>query len=372
MNTTETVIGMDVHELDTPALLVNLPIMESNLKRMTEYLNGTGVNLRPHVKLHKATPQLAQRQLEAGAIGMTCAKLSEAETLAAAGIHDILIANQIVGSRKIDRLMELARHCDVKVAVDNPINILELAQAAQAAGVRLGVLIEVNIGHNRCGVAPYGPTLELAQLILNQPGLSFLGLMGYDGHCTLKVTESEREALSLKANTLLADTRRYLEDAGVPISIVSAAGTFTYRFAASVDGITEVQAGSYLLMDTAFRDHGIHEFEPALSVLSTVTSRPVYPGAGGLAIIDAGQKSVSTALGDPGVKQPEGLQVRSLSDEHGRILAVDAEARPPLGAKIELEVRDANGTIKQFDRFYVIRDGIVEDVWPIPLCGNST
>jgi D-serine deaminase-like pyridoxal phosphate-dependent protein len=361
-----------MNDLDTPALLLDLAAMERNIATMNAFLATTDVRLRPHVKLHKATPQLVERQMAAGAIGMTCAKLSEAEVLAASGVNDILIANQIVGATKIARLVALAQRAGVKVAVDNRRNVIELAQAAQRAGVTIGVLVEVNIGHNRCGVAPFAPALELSRLTLAQPGLTFMGLMGYDGHCTLKVTEAEREALSLEANGLLAGTRRYLEAAGIAVPIVSAGGTFTYRFAARVDGITEVQAGSYLLMDTGFRDHGVREFEPSLSVLTTVISRPDYPGADGLLVIDTGQKSISVALGNPEVKQPSGLSVRTLSDEHGRLDAATAGARPPLGSHVELWVRDANGTIKQFDRFYAVRDGVVEDVWMIPLCGRST
>lgn len=369
---TKTSLGSSPNTVDTPALLLDLAAMERNIARMNAFLATTTVRLRPHVKLHKATPQLVERQMAAGAIGMTCAKLSEAEVLAASGVNDILIANQIVGAIKIARLIELARQADIKVAVDNHQNVVDLAQAAQAAGVTIGILVEVNIGHNRCGVAPFTPALDLAQVVLAQPGLSFMGLMGYDGHCTLKVAEAEREALSLEANELLAGTRRYLEAAGIAVPIVSAGGTFTYRFAAMVDGITEVQAGSYLLMDTGFQDHGVREFEPCLSVLTTVISRPDYPGAGGLVIIDTGQKSISVALGNPEVMQPLGLSVRTLSDEHGRLDAATADARPPLSSRVELRVRDANGTIKQFDRFYAVRDGVVEGVWTIPLCGRST
>jgi D-serine deaminase-like pyridoxal phosphate-dependent protein len=265
----------------------------------------------------------------------------------------------------------LAKYCNVKVAVDSRENIEALSQAAQAHTVTFGVLVEVNIGHNRCGVAPFEPTLELVRFLLEKPGLKFRGLMGYDGHCTLKVTEEERKVLSFKANSLLANTRKYVEDAGIEVETVSGSGTFTYRFASEIEGITEIQAGTYLLMDTAFRDHGVREFDCALSVLTTVISRPSYPGANGLAIVDAGRKSISSMLGVPEVKKPNSARVISLSDEHGRVILDQAEALQ-VGDKIELWVRDANGTINQFDRFYVIRDERVEAVWQIPLCGRST
>jgi D-serine deaminase-like pyridoxal phosphate-dependent protein len=258
------------------------------------------------------------------------------------------------------------------VAADSCENVETLSQAARDHNVTFGVLVEVNIGHNRCGVAPFEPTLALVNLIMAQPGLKFMGLMGYDGHCTLKVTESERPALSHQAYTLLASARQYVEDAGIGVEIVSGGGTFTYRYAAEVPGITEIRAGTYLLMDTAFRDHGVGEFDCALSVLTTVISRPGYPGAHALAIVDAGRKSISPLLGTPEVKSPRRATVRSLSDEHSRVILEDETQALGVGDKIELWVRDANGTINQFDRFYAIRDQVVEAVWQIPLCGRST
>jgi D-serine deaminase-like pyridoxal phosphate-dependent protein len=200
----------------------------------------------------------------------------------------------------------------------------------------------------------------------------FMGLMGYDGHCTLKVTEDEREVLSLKANKLLVEVRDFLEESGLEVGIVSGSGTFTYRYACQVPGITEIQAGTYLLMDTAFREHGVRGFDLTLSVLATVTSCPEYPGADGLFIMDAGRKSISPMLGTPEVKHPKGVYVFSLSDEHGRLKTETGGATPQVGEKIEIWVRDANYTITQFDRFYVTRDEVVEDVWKIPLCGINT
>lgn len=366
-----TPIGMHKSEVETPALLLYIEAAERNLQRMFSFLNEKGVRLRPHVKLHKATPALAHMQMNAGAIGITCAKVSEAEILVRAGIRDILIANQIVSAVKIGRLIEIARIADVKSAVDSPEGIAALSMAAARAGVTLGVLIEVNIGHNRCGAAPFEPTLDLARQIMAAPGLQMRGIMGYDGHCTLKVSEDEREGLSRAANALLAEARRYLEAHGVPVEIVSAGGTFTYRFAADTPGITEVQAGTYLLMDTGFYDHGVREFEPALTVMTTVISRPTYPGANGLAVIDTGAKSVSLALGAPAVRHPAGVTFISLSDQHGRVRA-EADAALRIGDKLELWVRDANGTINHFNRFYVVRGDHVEAVWEIPLCGDNT
>lgn len=370
MASKDTLSGTHILDLDTPALILDLDAMERNLSHMAEFLAGKHKNLRPHAKIHLATPEIARYQLAAGAIGITCAKLSEAEVLSASGIQDILIANQIVGKPKMDRLVEVARMCDLKVAVDSYENVDELSRAAVSHHVKIGILVEVNIGHNRCGVAPFGPTLDLARKVQKSPGLVFRGLMGYDGHCTTKISEADREGCSIRANQVLADTRHYLEDAGVGCDIVSGAGTFTYRYAAEIDGITEVQAGSYLLMDTAFRDFGVREFDCTLTVMSTVISRPCYPGAKGLLIVDAGRKTISTMLGNPEVKRPTPARVLSLSDEHGRVVLENEGDPTNAGEKVEFRVRDANGTLNQFDRIYAARNERVEAVWKIPLCGN--
>jgi D-serine deaminase-like pyridoxal phosphate-dependent protein len=345
--------------------------MERNLAKMAAYFADTDVVLRPHVKLHKATPVLAHKQLAAGGVGVTCAKLGEAERMAAAGIRDILIANQIVGTRKITRLVNLAAHADVMVAVDTAENVEMLSNAAAAKGVKLGVLVEVNIGHNRAGVPPLEGALSLAHCVHEAAGLRLRGIMGYDGHCTVKVALEERGEKSLAANRLLVETRRCLEAAGLPVEIVSAGGTFTYQYAATLPGITEIQAGTYLLMDTTFRDKGV-DFECALSVLGTVTSRPTYPGAETLAIIDVGRKAIDTGWGLPQVRAPHGATVVSMSQEHGRV-HLEGESRAlRVGDTIELWASDANTTINLYDCFYAMRGDTVEAVWEIPGHGVST
>jgi D-serine deaminase-like pyridoxal phosphate-dependent protein len=372
MTVHEYEIGLHKEEIDTPALLIELPVMDRNLSKMAAYISQSQIDLRPHVKIHRATPILAHRQMQAGAIGVTCAKLTEAEILAASGISDILIANQIVGTRKIQRLVNLAAYTDVMVAVDSFDNVLALSQAAQARRVALRVLVEVNIGHNRCGVEPFEPTLALARRVLNAPGLRFAGLMGYDGHCTLGVEESERDALSRQANAVLAETRRWIENAGIAVGIVSAGGTFTYKYASATKGVTEVQPGTYLLMDTAFKEKGVCDFDCALTVLSTVISRPSWKGAEDLAVIDVGDKGMSTLLGLPEIKDPEGASVIKFSQEHCRVDLRNAVRDLRGGEKIELWVRDANGTVNLYDKFYAMRDGIVEAVWEIPAVGSRT
>jgi len=372
MSTHEYEVGLHKNELDTPALLLDLPTMENNLRRMADFFQNSEVKLRPHVKLHKATPALAHKQLDAGAIGLTCAKLAEAEVLAAAGIKDILIANQIVGARKIQRLVNLAGYTDVIVAVDDFDNVRQLSEAAVARGVKLRVLVEVDIGNGRCGVEPCGPALELSRAVARSPGLLFMGLMGYDGHLTFQVESHDRERLAIEANSLLVETRSYIESAGLEVPIVSAGGTFTYKYVSQIEGITEIQAGTYLLMDTAFREKGVTEFDCTLTVLSTVISRPNRPDARDLAVIDVGRKSIELFYGYPEVKYPEGAVLYSMPQEHSR-LRLDGNARDlKPGDKVELWVRDANGTINLYDKFYALRNDIVEAVWEIPGRGKAT
>jgi D-serine deaminase-like pyridoxal phosphate-dependent protein len=366
-------IGQKKFDIDTPALLLDLEAMEHNLNHMADFFIKRPVKLRPHVKLHKATPILAHMQLNAGgAVGITCAKLSEAECLAQAGIGDILIANQVVGPSKIRRLVSLATYSDVMVAIENARNAEEISTVAVAYNTKVRVLVEVNIGHHRCGVEPFEPTLELIHKILDLPGLCFMGLMGYDGHCTIKMPASERRACSLKANQLLVDTRTFLEQADINIEIVSAAGTFTYQHAVEVPGITEIQAGTYLLNDTAFYEAGVTEFNPTLTVLATIISRQRREGSEHLAIIDMGRKAIDTYYGLPKVRSPLGVTVTGLSQEHGRVLLEGESSKLDIGNKIEFWVSDANGTINIYDELYAIRGDIVEAVWPIPARGQST
>jgi D-serine deaminase-like pyridoxal phosphate-dependent protein len=372
MSVHEYEVGLHKSELDTPALLIDLQVMEDNLRRMADFFKDRTIKLRPHIKLHKATPALAHRQLEAGAIGLTCAKLAEAEVLAAAGIKDILIANQVVGERKIRRLVNLAAYTNVIVAVDDEENVRQLSQAAEARGVRLRALVEVDIGNARCGVGPCGPALQLAKAVASSPGLIFMGLMGYDGHLTFQVDPADRERLAIAANSLLVETRRYIEQAGLEVPIVSASGTFTYRYVSRLEGITEIQAGTYLLMDTAFRQKGVTDFDCALSVLATVISRPKRPGAEGLAIIDVGRKGIDNYYGLPEVKSPAGATLFSMPQEHGRLRLAGAAGDLKVGDRVELWVRDANGTVNLYDKFYALRNDIVEAVWTIPGRGLAT
>lgn len=357
-------VGRRQEELDTPALCIDLPLMEANVAKMADFFVDHSARLRPHTKTHKS-PLLAQKQIAAGAIGVTCAKLGEAEQMALAGIRDILIANQIVGPIKIGRLVNLARYTEVMVAVDAPQNVAELDRAAQAKGVALRVLVEVDVGMGRCGVEPGEPALDLARQIEDAPGLRFEGIMGYEGHTVMIPEYAERKRQTEAAMKKLVETKDVIEAAGLPVKIVSGGGTGTYDITGVYPGITEVQAGSYITMDTQYRDVVGIDFACALYVVAQVISTP-QPGA---AVIDAGLKTLTRDFGLPVVAEPEGWQLVSLSEEHG---ALRQDGGPDLrpGDRVKIWPNHGCTTINLHDQYVGVRDGVVEAVWPIAARGK--
>jgi len=357
-------LGTSKWALDTPALCLDAAALESNITRMGEYFRSRAAKLRPHSKTHKC-PTIAWMQLQAGAIGITCAKLGEAEVMARAGIRDLLIANQIVGAPKIQRLVNLAAYTDVMVAVDDLQNAQELAAAAEAKGCRLRVLIEVDSGMHRCGVAPGQPTLALARQIMELRGLRFEGIMGYEGHAVMIPDMAERVRVTEQALAALVGTRDLLVENGLPVAIVSGGGTGTYSITGNYPGITEVQAGSYATMDTKYQQVGTGgEFAWALTVVSRVISTPTPD----VAIIDAGMKSLTSEFGMPLVIRPDGWKLARLSEEHG---SLEREGGAPLKPGDLVEIVPSHGctTINLHDAFMVTRNDVVEAVWPIAARG---
>jgi D-serine deaminase-like pyridoxal phosphate-dependent protein len=356
-------LGIPLKEVDTPALIIDLDLMEKNIAKMSNFLCGKGVSLRPHVKTHK-TPILAHKQIAAGAIGVTCAKLGEAEVMVESGIKDILIANEIVGSQKIERLVNLAKHTNIIVAVDHEANIKELSMAAERKGVTLRVLVEVNVGMNRCGVEPGEPALNLAKRVVQSKGLRFAGLMGYEGHVVEIVDTQERTQKAHLAMKNLMDTKSLIERAGLSVEIVSSGGTGTYDITGVYPGVTEIQAGSYIFMDLTY--HKVVPFDCALTVLTSVISIQ-----SDRVIIDAGMKSVSPELGMPEVKNHSELIVAELHEEHGIIRSASGTFPVKTGDKIELIPSHCCTTINLYDRYHAIRNGTLEAIWPIAGRGKS-
>ena len=352
-------IGMPRDEIDTPVLLVDLDALEYNIQTLADHFRAAGKNLRPHTKSHK-TPAIAQLQLDAGAQGITCAKGGEAEAMADSGIQDILIANEVIGRRKIERLMDLATRCDIMVAVDNPQNLADLDAAAGAHKVRPRVLVEVNIGHNRCGVSP-SAAVDLARAASQAKHLRFRGLMGYEGHVIDLEDKEAREGGSHECIQRLVEARADVESAGFDCPICSASGTGDYYISTGFAGITEVQAGSYALMDAAYGRLNLG-FKNALSVLTTVTSRPSPTQV----ITDAGLKSLTPEHGFPPVVDRPDLECPALSEEHGRLQTINGpctDLQP--GDLLEFIPGHGCTTVNLHDRLYAMRDSRLEAVWEI-------
>jgi D-serine deaminase-like pyridoxal phosphate-dependent protein len=345
--------------VDTPALLLDARALKANIERMAAFFTHRHSKLRPHFKSHKCNT-IARLQMNAGAVGITCAKLGEAEVVAAAGIRNILIANQIVGPLKIRRLVELCRRADLMVAVDSADNVRMLSDHAGPASVSLGVLVEVDVGMGRCGVAPGKPTLELGRLVASSAGLRFEGLQGYEGHCVDLRSDAERVEKTREALKLLVDTRRLIESSGLHVNIVSGGGTGTYDITGNCDGVDEVQAGSYAAMDWWYGDIR-PEFRQAMSILATVVSRPKPD----LAVIDVGRKGVGAEWGAPRVKNVPGSQVVSYSSEEHMKVSLPPAWAIKVGDRLEIIPSHGCTTSNLYPEFVVHEDGVPTGRWPI-------
>ncbi|MGI9332333.1 MAG: DSD1 family PLP-dependent enzyme [Gammaproteobacteria bacterium] len=362
--------GMALGEVDTPSLVVELGAVERNVARMAEATREAGVRLRPHAKTHKCGA-IALAQMSAGAVGVCCQKVSEAAAMAAAGVTDVLVSNQIVGQRKIERLADLARTTSVGVCVDDARNVAALGAAAQAAGVELEVLVEIDVGARRCGVLPGAPAVALAEAVSATEGLRFGGLQAYQGSAQHLRTPDERSAAIENAITATGETVAKLQAAGFECRTVAGAGTGTFDLEAASGVYNELQAGSYVFMDADYArnlDAGgspITTFEHSLFMYATVMSTPSEERV----IIDAGLKSMSVDSGLPIVSDWPGLEYVSASDEHGN-LAVGADARrPALGEKLMLIPGHCDPTVNLYDWLVAVRDGRVEALWPVDARG---
>jgi D-serine deaminase-like pyridoxal phosphate-dependent protein len=353
-------------EIDTPALLLRRPRLERNIAKMADRFRDAPVRLRPHFKSNKCV-HIARLQLTAGAVGITCAKLGEAEVLADGGVTDILIANQIVGPIKIARLMELCRRADVMVAVDDAGNVAALSVAATAADVELRVLVEVDVGMGRCGVQPGEPALALARAVAGSPALRFMGLQTYEGHLQEVTPFEDRRRRVLADMAKAVQTRRLIEGAGLPVAIVSGVGTGTHNISGFIAGIDELQVGSYATMDAAYARVGGADFENALSVLATVVSRP----AADVAVVDVGLKNIAAELGVPRV-EIEGAEYKEFHEEHGTVILSGGARELRVGDKIELIPSHGCTTCNLYDVMHVLdADDRFVELWPIEGRGKA-
>jgi D-serine deaminase-like pyridoxal phosphate-dependent protein len=344
-------------DIDTPALLIDLEAMEHNIATMAEYFAERDSELRPHFKTPKCV-QIARKQVDAGAIGITCAKVGEAEVAVHGGIKSVLVANQVVGEIKIKRLLDLLPRAEVIVAVENEENLRELGATGRAVGVEPQAIIEVDVGMGRCGTISSAETVRLANSFA-EAGVVYRGVMGYEGHCVLIADAEQRVEKATAAMTTLLEHVEALNESGLPPAIVSAGGTGTYDLTGDRAGITEIQAGSYVFMDGLYsyvrKDA---PFKPALSMLVTVIARHGDHG-----IADAGMKSLTNEFGPPRGKTSK-FKVSSLSEEHAHL---DLEPGDPMrpGDRVELYPSHNDTTINLHDEYYVMCGDEVVDVWPI-------
>lgn len=359
-------IGMALEEVDTPALIVELDAFERNLERMAHAVRAAGVRLRPHAKTHKCA-EVALRQMALGAVGVCSQKVSEAEALVGAGVSDVLVTNEIVGKRKLERLMRLACDARLGVCVDDAGNVDDMERVARAAGAEIDVLVEIDVGGHRCGVAPGEPALALARRVAACSRLRFAGLQAYQNKAQhVREFAARRNAVE----AAVAEARRTVEllaanDIACPI--VTGAGTGTYLLEGGSGVYDELQAGSYVFMDADYaRNHGADggdftDFEHSLFVWTTVMSTPSAERA----IVDAGLKASSVDSGMPLVHQAPGVVYAGASDEHGG-LRIDAGARPlALGEKLRLVPGHCDPTVNLHDWYVCVRDGVVQSLWPI-------
>ena len=365
-------VGMPLEAVDTPALLIELDAFERNLRRMADYLAGRSVRLRPHAKTHKC-PAVAHRQMALGAVGMCCQKVGEAEAMVLGGVPDVYVSNEVVGASKIARLAALARQARIAVCADDADNVRQLGEAARAFGVVLPVLVEIDVGAERCGVAPGEPAVTLAKHIAAQRGLRFAGLQAYQGRAQhIREIDKRREAIGEAVNRVRR-TIDGLRAAGLPCETISGAGTGTFRFETESGVYTELQAGSYAFMDVDYAKNQVEhekpfaEFEHSLFVYATLMSRPTRERA----VVDSGLKALGVDAGMPTVHGMTDVEYVRPSDEHGKLLLHDPERPLRVGDKLRLIPGHCDPTINLYDWYVGVRNGRVECLWPITARGAT-
>jgi D-serine deaminase-like pyridoxal phosphate-dependent protein len=351
-------------EIDTPALLIDLDAFEYNLDTMAALLAPTGAKLRAHAKTHKS-PIIAKLQVARGAVGNCVQKVAEAEALAWGGVGDILVSNEVVGAAKLARLCALSRIAQIAVCADDESQVAAIESAAADAGIRMTVLVEIDVGAARCGVSPGPEAVALATRIAGSKHLIFGGLQAYHGSAQHKRTPAERLSLITGAVDASRRTVEQLRQRGLDCPIVGGAGTGTFPIESASGIYNEIQAGSYVFMDADYaRNQAGPSFRQALFVLSTVMSTAMP----GVAVLDAGLKALAVDSGLPLVWERPGVTYAGASDEHGKLLC-EPGTTPALGEKLLLVPGHCDPTVDRYDWYVGVRKGRVACLWPVAAHG---
>lgn len=360
-------------DLPTPALLVDLDAFESNVKKMVSYVKGKGRAIRPHGKTHKC-PDIAKYIIQQGAVGACSAKISEAEAFAENGVTGLLVTTAVIGKTKIERAIALAtRRPETIFSADNAQNIHDLNDAAAAAKIKLNIAIDLWVG-KRTGIVPLDPAVSLGELIAKQPHLKLAGIQAYAGHASHTVGFDNRKRVSLEAMSPAVETRHMLEKKGIACPWLSGGSTGTYNIDSDVDGITELQPGSFMFMDVDYNRIGsqsgnevYNDFQNSLFVAATVVSKPKDDTA----IVDAGLKAFSTDKPfPPQWRAGNDLPYAFAGDEHGR-LTMSGGKQVNVGDRLEFIIPHCDPSVNLYDRLFAVRGEQVEAVWKIAARGRS-
>ena len=358
--------------VDTPALIVDLDVMEANIARMAEFATGAGIAVRPHAKTHRC-PAVALRQVAAGAVGQCVQTVGEAEAMVAGGIRDVMVTNEILAPGKLYRLAALARDARISLLADSPEGVEAASRAAAASGAAIGMLVEIEVGMGRCGIAPGGPAAALSRRITAAPGLRFDGLQAYNGKSQHFPRYADRRDAVARAAEAVRETLAALEADGLSAAIVGGAGTGTFRLEAAAGGWTELQVGSYVFMDREYSalagEDGVPapEFGQSLFVLAAIVSR----ASPDRAVANAGLKSMSAEQGPPGLLSLPDCDVAGISDEHSLIRVGPGAPDLRLGEPIRLVPSHCDPTVNLHDWIVALRGDRVAEVWPVTARGAS-
>jgi len=362
---------MNLEQLDTPVLLVDQDALKRNLERMLKIISRTGVTYRPHAKAHKS-PDIARMQLEYGAIGICCAKLGEAEVFAEEGIDDILITSPVIGASKISRLIELSSKACVTVVVDNEENVRDLARFSEAGGIHLKIIIEINVGQNRCGVEPGQAALSLAQFVQNTNNLTLIGLQGYNGSIQMLKSFKRRNIETQKSMLSLTEAADCIRNSDQNFSVLTGGGTGTSIIDAKAGFLNEIQPGGYVFMDSCYKNVSWENgkkipFEQSLTVMSSVISSPSSKRV----ILDMGLKSISSDQGPPMIVDLPHAKFKFAGEEHAELFWEEENCPLKIGDKIRFVPSHCDTTVNLYDNFIVHSGNSVTNIWPIAARGKS-